>query len=83
MRVNKTLVLFDFGENWKAAFALVKISSENNSSLSLQKELDSIQYELDEAETENKKISSTLDHLRSTLDCQPVMRILPSLTPKS
>ena len=68
MRVNKTPVLFDFGENWKAAFALVNMSSESNSSLSLQKELDSIQYELDEAETENQKISSTLNHLRSTLD---------------
>ena len=68
MQRSKTRVLFDFGENWKAAYTLVRVSSENNSSLTLQKELYNLQDELSMAEEENHRISSTLSQLRSTLD---------------
>ena len=64
----KTPVLFDFGENWKAASALVKDCAQNNSSLTLQRELDKLQDENSQIESENKKATATLTQLRSTLD---------------
>ena len=64
----KTPVLFDFGENWKAAYVLVKVCAQNNSSLTLQRELDKLQDENSQIDSENKKASATLTQLRSTLD---------------
>ena len=61
-------MLFDFGNNWKSAFAMVTLCTKNNNSLTLQRELDKLQDEMNDTESENVKRQSTLSQLRSTLD---------------
>ena len=61
-------MLFDFGKNWKSAFAMVTLCTKNNNSLTLQRESDKMQDEMNDTESENVKLQSTLSQLRSTLD---------------
>ena len=76
---NKTPMLFDFGNNWKSAFAMVTLCTKINNSLTLQRELDKMQDEMNDTESENAKLQSTLSQLRSTLDFLTVTPTLPSL----
>ena len=60
--------MFDFGSDWKQVFILVRLTSQQKSTLALQQRLKDFQNQLSDTEGDNQKLNATLNRLQATLN---------------
>ena len=65
---HKAPILSDFGSDWKQVFIVVRLTSQQKSTLALQQRLKDFQNKLSDTEEDNQKFNATLNRLQATLD---------------